>query len=153
MLVLTTMFVSVSNDLPKTSYMKMVDIWMIFNLIIPFVEVLLHVYKETFFGTEEEDDDMRSKTKRNIVQVESNENKEENLELEIQVLINLSTGHLKNILFSGRQNLPEAHKCGYCVKSSQPFGRSQFCSDILGSWVCQIFQPIYLINPNCATLL
>ena len=104
MLVLTTMFVSVSNDLPKTSYMKMVDIWMIFNLIIPFVEVLLHVYKETFFGTEEEDDDMRSKTKRNIVQVESNENKEENLELEIQVLINLSTGHLKNIFFSGRQN-------------------------------------------------
>ena len=104
MLVLTTMFVSVSNDLPKTSYMKMVDIWMIFNLIIPFVEVLLHVYKETFFGTEEEDDDMRSKTKRNIVQVESNENKEDNLELEIQVLINLSTGHLKNILFSGRQN-------------------------------------------------
>ena len=104
MLVLTTMFVSVSNDLPKTSYMKMVDIWMIFNLIIPFVEVLLHVYKETFFGTEEEDDDMRSKTKRNIVQVESNENKEENLELEIQVLINLSTGHFKNILFSGRQN-------------------------------------------------
>ena len=99
MLVLTTMFVSVSNDLPKTSYMKMVDIWMIFNLIIPFVEVLLHVYKETFFGTEEEDDEMRSKPKTNIVQVESNENKEENVEMEIQVLINLSTGHFKISFF------------------------------------------------------
>ena len=38
------MFVSVSNELPKTSYMKMVDYWLVFNLFIPFVEVLLHVY-------------------------------------------------------------------------------------------------------------
>ena len=44
MLVLTTMFVSVSNELPKTSYMKMVDYWLVFNLFIPFAEVLLHVY-------------------------------------------------------------------------------------------------------------
>ena len=43
MLVLTTMFVSVSNELPKTSYMKMVDYWLVFNLFIPFAEVLLHV--------------------------------------------------------------------------------------------------------------
>ena len=47
MLVLTTMFVSVSNDLPRTSYIKMVDIWLVFNLLIPFVEVLLNVYKVT----------------------------------------------------------------------------------------------------------
>lgn len=45
MLVLTTMFVSVSNELPRTSYIKMVDIWLVFNLLIPFVEVLLHTYK------------------------------------------------------------------------------------------------------------
>ena len=44
MLVLTTMFVSVSNELPKTSYMKMVDYWLVFNLFVPFAEVLLHVY-------------------------------------------------------------------------------------------------------------
>ena len=44
MLVLTTMFVGVSNELPKTSYMKMVDYWLVFNLFIPFAEVLLHVY-------------------------------------------------------------------------------------------------------------
>ena len=36
---------SISNDLPRTSYLKMVDIWLIFNLFIPFVEVLLHTYK------------------------------------------------------------------------------------------------------------
>ena len=43
--VLTTMFINVSNQLPKTSYIKMMDIWLIFNLILPFTEVLLHTYK------------------------------------------------------------------------------------------------------------
>ena len=47
MLVLTTMFINVSNQLPKTSYIKMMDVWLIFNLIVPFVEVLLHTYKDT----------------------------------------------------------------------------------------------------------
>ena len=45
MLVLTTMFVGLSQTLPKTSYIKMVDIWLIFNLLIPFVEVLIHVFE------------------------------------------------------------------------------------------------------------
>ena len=40
MLVLTTMFINVSNNLPKTSYVKMIDIWLIFNLLLPFIEVL-----------------------------------------------------------------------------------------------------------------
>ena len=33
------MFIAVSETLPKTSYIKMVDIWLIFNLMIPFFEV------------------------------------------------------------------------------------------------------------------
>ena len=45
MLVLTTFFVNVSNKLPTTSYIKMIDIWLIFNLVIPFVEVIVHTYK------------------------------------------------------------------------------------------------------------
>ena len=28
-----------ANGLPKTSYVKMIDIWLIFNLIVPFLEV------------------------------------------------------------------------------------------------------------------
>ena len=43
MLVLATMFIAVSENLPKTSYIKMVDIWLIFNLIIPFFEVGQHL--------------------------------------------------------------------------------------------------------------
>ena len=34
-------FISVSNSLPKTSYVKMIDIWLLFNLTIPFAEVIL----------------------------------------------------------------------------------------------------------------
>ena len=45
MLVLTTMFVGVSTSLPKTSSIKMVDYWLVFNLLIPFVEVLIHTYE------------------------------------------------------------------------------------------------------------
>ena len=37
--VLATMFVSVSDNLPKTSYIKMVDIWLVTTLCIPFIEV------------------------------------------------------------------------------------------------------------------
>ena len=36
----TLRFISVSNSLPKTSYVKMIDIWLLFNLIIPFAEVM-----------------------------------------------------------------------------------------------------------------
>jgi hypothetical protein len=34
-------FISVSNSLPKTSYVKMIDIWLLFNLVLPFAEVSL----------------------------------------------------------------------------------------------------------------
>ena len=47
MLVLTTMFINVSNNLPKTSYVKMIDIWLIFNLLLPFIEVLVHTYMDS----------------------------------------------------------------------------------------------------------
>ena len=44
LLVLTTLFISVSESLPKTSYIKMMDAWLLFNLFVPFSEVLLHTF-------------------------------------------------------------------------------------------------------------
>ena len=44
-LVLTTMFINVNASLPKTSYIKVIDVWLLFNLLLPFAEVLLHTYK------------------------------------------------------------------------------------------------------------
>ena len=46
MLVLTSMFISVVEGLSKTSYMKMVEVWLIFNLLLPFSDVLLHTYTD-----------------------------------------------------------------------------------------------------------
>ena len=39
MLVMTTIFTSVMDRLPTTSYLKMIDIWLIFCQLIPFAEV------------------------------------------------------------------------------------------------------------------
>ena len=79
MLVLTTMFINVSNQLPKTSYIKMIDIWLIFNLIVPFVEVLLHTYKD---GLREEDREVNHHGKPRKVG-EDDENQVGNYSLEI----------------------------------------------------------------------
>ena len=49
LLALTTLFVSVLNSLPLTSYIKMIDVWFIFCLTIPFFEVILQVTKGNFF--------------------------------------------------------------------------------------------------------
>ena len=41
LLVLTTLFISVSSALPSTAYVKMVDVWLIFAQLIPWVEVCI----------------------------------------------------------------------------------------------------------------
>ncbi len=43
LLVLTTLFISVSNSLPTTAYIKLMDMWLIFCLVMPFSEVILQV--------------------------------------------------------------------------------------------------------------
>ncbi len=43
LLVLTTLFISVSQSLPQTAYIKLMDVWLIFCLLVPFSEVLLQV--------------------------------------------------------------------------------------------------------------
>ena len=40
MLVMTTIFISVMERLPTTSYLKMVDYWLIFCQLVPFTEVI-----------------------------------------------------------------------------------------------------------------
>ena len=48
MLVMTTIFTSKIEELPPTSDMKMIDIWLIFSLIVPFTEVVLRTAIECF---------------------------------------------------------------------------------------------------------
>ena len=46
MLVMTTIFTSKIEELPPTSDMKMIDIWLICCLVIPFLEVILRTTME-----------------------------------------------------------------------------------------------------------
>ena len=41
------MNLQVNESLPATSYIKMIDIWLIFNLIVPFVLMIIHTYMDT----------------------------------------------------------------------------------------------------------
>ena len=43
MLVMTTIFISVMEKLPLTSYPKMIDFWLIFCQLVPFAEVILRL--------------------------------------------------------------------------------------------------------------
>ena len=40
-------FIGISSSLPTTSYVKMIDVWMIFTMVVPLLEVAVHTYKET----------------------------------------------------------------------------------------------------------
>ena len=46
MLVMTTIFTSKIEELPPTSDVKMIDLWLIFCLIVPFLEVILRTALE-----------------------------------------------------------------------------------------------------------
>ena len=47
MLVMTTIFTSKIEELPPTSDMKMIDMWLIFCLVVPFTEVILRTVIES----------------------------------------------------------------------------------------------------------
>ena len=66
MLVLSTIFIDVSNNLPKTSYMKMIDIWLLFSLLLPFTVVLTHTYMVTLITQEDEKSTKQSKEKNKL---------------------------------------------------------------------------------------
>ena len=44
MLLMVNLFVGLSGSLPQTSYLKMIDFWLVASLIVPFTNVLLHGY-------------------------------------------------------------------------------------------------------------
>ena len=59
LLVLTTLFISISDALPRTSYVKAVDTWLITNLMIPFFEIILQSLMNIWYKDHEDEDDTR----------------------------------------------------------------------------------------------
>ena len=54
MLVMTTIFTDVSQSLPMTAYIKLIDLWLIFGQFIPFTEVILLTIMDGIKETEDE---------------------------------------------------------------------------------------------------
>ena len=46
MLVMYTLYETASSGLPKTAYLKMIDIWLIFGLVVPFIVFLVEIFDE-----------------------------------------------------------------------------------------------------------
>ena len=59
MLVIASLFASTSSSLPLTSYMKKMDVWMIFCFLLPFAEIILHTVVEYY-----SDDDCEEERRR-----------------------------------------------------------------------------------------
>merc|ERR1711994_573556 len=76
MLVMTTIFISIMERLPLTSYPKMIDYWLIFCQLVPFVEVILLTAME-YLREEEKKEETETATSRiGIIEVESSEKTE-----------------------------------------------------------------------------
>ena len=46
LLVMYTLFQSISNTLPQTAYLKLIDMWLLFSLILPFIIFMFHMIWE-----------------------------------------------------------------------------------------------------------
>ena len=46
MLVMYTLFQAISITLPQTTYIKLLDIWLLFGLILPFVSFVLNIIEQ-----------------------------------------------------------------------------------------------------------
>ena len=68
MLVMTTIFISKMESLPQTSYMKMIDIWLILCQLAPFAQVVIVTSMEYFRKDDYVGNQMRmvSENKRNL---------------------------------------------------------------------------------------
>ena len=59
LLVLTALFISILDSMPRTSYVKMIDIWLIFCLLIPLAEILFHAVLDKYrYDVELEEEQM-----------------------------------------------------------------------------------------------
>ena len=68
-------FLGLSQSLPVTSYIKMIDIWMLFTMTIPFLEVVLHTTHEVFKN--KRTSKIVPETRVDVLEVKSREEDEE----------------------------------------------------------------------------
>ena len=117
-LVLTTMFLSINNNLPPTAYIKMIDVWLLFNLMKPFVDIIINTYIENVRGENE-----------------SNKKKEVFYERN-------SSAWDKQ---PGQQKLPEVQVSNNKHSPSQTIEKSKYFSRVLYPIFCIVFTILFWI--------
>ena len=71
MLVMTTIFISVMEKLPHTSYSKLIDYWLIFCQLVPFAEVIQLTIREYIRSEESEKAVASTQTSQKVSDIES----------------------------------------------------------------------------------
>ena len=58
---------SISTNLPPTAYIKMIDYWLILNLLKPFIDIIVQTYIETLRdNTEDQKKEEHEEEKENV---------------------------------------------------------------------------------------
>jgi hypothetical protein len=91
LLVLTQLFISVSDSQPRTAYVKMMDIWLIFSLLIPFAEVILQTIMDMYRADIKlvEDKLCRRQRSSNAKAIDDSSGNQELFEKKCRILSNL----------------------------------------------------------------
>ena len=60
LMVLSALFISVLDSMPRTAYVKMIDIWLLFCLTIPLLEIMFHAILDKYrYELELEEEEQR----------------------------------------------------------------------------------------------
>jgi len=113
LLVLATLFTQVSASLPKTSYFKMVDIWLLFCIVVIFSIIIFHAIIDMYVDYGEVNNPVKAtawmpeeKDKKNIIKIlttgtEGKKSNKLNLWIFIARFITFSLFGLFNVIYWG----------------------------------------------------
>jgi hypothetical protein len=62
-----TLYQSIAVSLPQTAYLKMIDVWLLFGLMMPFIVFLLEVFFELVIATMKKSENEENNQVKNIV--------------------------------------------------------------------------------------
>ena len=144
MLVMYTLYESASSGLPKTAYIKMMDIWLIFGLVVPFVVFLVEMAVEIM---RDGDSNGQKEGEEIMKQCSDLEAKSENLSKQTDASWEGSENlvAVKNMRSRFFQILFEQSEIGESRKKHKKKSKLKILAQILIPALCLIFIAGYII--------
>ena len=91
LLVMYTLFQSISDTLPKTAYIKLIDMWLLFSLILPFIIFIAHMVWELEKTKRNKENAMKKTNNTWVMQKRNDEHGLKNMKLVVQKVIPSAT--------------------------------------------------------------